>query len=249
MSNRRILAIALVTGLTVVILFQFQTIHHLRNQLAQLDQENKTAHQGVHEQGPISASTEPRPASDGAEQTAQAQEKKFSDLESEVIRLRGVAGRAVRAESEAAQLKSALESRQATSTAASIDGNSNQFSAYLGEVVQPPANINPSYTKEGLLNAVQQAAQLAGVPLKKVEIETSEFPFLLGVVCDSDEDFEKIKAQFKNMSAYQYGGSTSSHGTYAFSITLYSSYPSEAEHMMRRIMLRQQIFFNQLSGQ
>jgi hypothetical protein len=180
---------------------------------------------------------------------AQTQQKRLAELESEVMHLRGVAARAIRAEAEVAQVRSALESHQGSAPTGAPDANStsNLFYAYLGEAVPPPANIDPAYTKEGLIKALQQAAQLAGVPLKKVEIDTSEFPFLVGAVCNSDADFEKIKEQFKNMTAYQYGGATSSQGTYAFNITPYGSYPTEAQRIARRVPLRMEMFFNQLN--
>ena len=141
--------------------------------------------------------------------------------------------------------------RENGTTAAVPDAgsSSNALLAYLGEAVPPPANIDPAYSKEGLLGAIQQAAQLAGVSLKRVEIETSEFPFLAGVVCDGDADFEKLKAQLKNMPAYEYAGSAGSDGISAFNITPYRSFPSETgQRIRRRTSLRTQMFFDQLAA-
>ena len=171
-------------------------------------------------------------------------------LRGEVARLRDAASRAMRAEAEVAQLKSALESRQgSTTTTAAVapDPSSTALLNFLGEAVPPPPDMNPAHTKEGLLSAIHQAAQLANVPLKHVEIETSEFPFLVGLVCDGEADFEKLKAQFKNMPNYDYRGGTSSHGTYAFNMIPHSSWPSDAaQRIGRRTMVRAQMLYDQL---
>jgi hypothetical protein len=118
----------------------------------------------------------------------------------------------------------------------------------LGEAVPPPAGMNPAYSEQGLISAVQQAAQLAGVPVKKLEIETSEFPFLVGVVCDNEDDFKKLTTQFKNMPDYEYGGGTSSHGACAFSIVPYRAFQQDGDRIRRRSILRMTKFFDQLSG-
>jgi hypothetical protein len=243
MSKSRIVIFTFFAALSIVILLQLQTATQLRRELAAVSEENARLRQN------LTASSPSRVGSQTDENPAELQQKHLQELESEVMRLRGVAGRAARAEAEVAQLKSAVESRQVSTLPAVPDANSNTFLTYLGEAVPPPSNIDPAYTKEGLLNAIQQAAQFAGVSLKKVEIETSEFPFLAGVVCDNDADFEKLKVQFKNMPAYEYGGATSSHGSYAFNITPHRSYPSEAgQRIDRRTMLRMQMFFDQLAA-
>jgi RNA polymerase sigma factor (sigma-70 family) len=167
-------------------------------------------------------------------------------LRGEVARLRDAASRAMRAEAELAQLKSATPGSAAAGGVAP-DAPSDALMAFLGEAVPPPPDMNPAYSKEGLLGAVQQAAQLAGVSVKKLEIETSEFPFLLGVVCDTEEDFSKLKAQFKDMPNYQYRGGTGSHGSCAFTIIPHQGYPSDsAQRIGRRTMLRTQVFHDQL---
>jgi hypothetical protein len=249
MSKSRIAVLTLVTAFSLISLLQFRTIARLRRELVEATHENNSLPQNIPAQEQDSSPSGLRVTSDAGEQMGQPQQKRLVELESEVMRLRGAAGRAIRAEAEVAQLRSAVQSHQVSAVPGAPDANStsNLLYIYLGEAVPPPANIDPAYTKDGLMNALQQAAQLADVPLKKVEIDTSEFPFLLGAVCDSDADFEKIKEQFKNMTAYKYGGSTSSHGTYAFNITPYGSYPSEAQRIGRRVPLRMQMLFNQLN--
>ena len=172
-------------------------------------------------------------------------------LRGEVARLRDAAGRAMRAEGEVARL------------IADANSPSTVLGAYLGEPVPPPPNLDPAYSKEGLLNAIQQAAQVTGVPLKKVEIETSEFPFLVGVVWDNAADFEQSKstrerikaelekftAAFKNLPAYEYQGSVGGKdGIYAYCITPYDRLvsPEASERIGRRHLLRLRMFCQQL---
>jgi hypothetical protein len=115
--------------------------------------------------------------------------------------------------------------------------------------VPPPADIDIAYSKDGLRNSIQQAAQLAGVSLKKLEIETSEFPFLAGVVCETDAEFEKLKAQFKNMPNYEWGASAGSRGTCAFNITPLRNFSSEEQRrIVRRTLLRTGLFKDQLAA-
>lgn len=182
-------------------------------------------------------------------------------LRGEVARLRGEASRALRAEAELAQFKSA---RQGSTATAAADATSSTLAAYLGEPVPPPANLDPAYTKEGLLNAIQQAAQLANIPLQKVEIETSEFPYLVGVIYDTGADsqqststrektkveFETLAAQIKNIPGYKYSSSVGGAGKYAYDITPIESFvPSETRgRIERRTLLRLKKFSEQLGA-
>jgi RNA polymerase sigma factor (sigma-70 family) len=165
-------------------------------------------------------------------------------LRAEVATLRGEAKQTQQMRAEIDRLRSGgravpLESAATTEALAS----------YLGEAVPPPVDIDIAYTREGLLNSIQQAAQLAGVLLKKLEIDTSEFPFLAGVVCDSNADFEKLKAQFKNMPNYEWGASVSSRGECAFNITPLRSFSSEErQRIVRRTLLRAGLFKDQLAA-
>ena len=67
----------------------------------------------------------------------------------------------------------------------SFTGPNQVLFNYLGNPVAPPANLDAAYTKEGLTHAMQVAAQNAGISLVKIEIDDSEFPFLVGVVLRS----------------------------------------------------------------
>jgi RNA polymerase sigma factor (sigma-70 family) len=168
-------------------------------------------------------------------------------LRGEIARLRDAASRALRAEAELAQLKSGTP---VSTTAATPDANTNALFAYLGEAIPPPANLDPAYSKEGLISGIQQAAQLAGVSLTKLEIDTSEFPFLASVVCDSGADFEKLEAQLKSMPNYQWRESSGGFGqsSCAFNITPISKrLPAETRQRIGiRTLLRTHMLSEQL---
>ena len=133
------------------------------------------------------------------------------------------------------------------SNTVSLAGANRALFEYLGDPVEPPTDMNGAYTKEGLSNALQQAAGNAGVALRIVAIDDSEFPFLIGVKCE-ENDFEKVKEQIKKIERYNYAGSVSSHGRYAFNLVPYPAFPSESsQRISRRLMLRQQILFDRIA--
>ena len=135
------------------------------------------------------------------------------------------------------------------STPVSLSGPNQILLEYLGNPVEPSANLDSRHTKEGLINAIQLAARNAGVALKKVAIDDSEYPFLVGVIC-GESDFPKLKDQLKKMDGYAYDGGTGSHTCYAFSIIPYKAYPPEAsQRIHHRLMLRTQVFYDKLSAQ
>jgi len=150
-----------------------------------------------------------------------------------------------------------------SSTANEIDqhGGAGSLSApnrilleYLGDPVEPPLNMDVRYTTGGLSNAVQVAARNAGITVKNMGIEDSEFPFIIGVICQGS-DVVKLKSQFKKMDGYTYNGAigndTNSDGSdtcNVFSIVPYKAYPLEAsQQIYRRLWLRQQVFFGRFS--
>jgi RNA polymerase sigma factor (sigma-70 family) len=174
-----------------------------------------------------------------------------TEQQGEVNRLRGEVARLRASANEVDQLRAEINRLRAGEGAAprEIDPTTEELVAYLGQAVPPPADINPAHTQEGLLNAVQQAAQLAAVSVKKAEIDTTEFPFLVGVVCETEEDFRKLSSQFKSMPDYDYGGGTGSHGAMAFTLIPYRSFPREdGDRIRRRTTLRMQKFFDRLMG-
>jgi len=254
-KNRIIIGVVLAAILAVIIL-QIQTIGHLRRELANASETNHLlqAEASSLQENARKRSSVAGGADKGADvDRANDMEAKtrLQELESEVLRLRGAAARTIRAEAETAQLKLQLEHTRPSPAIGGSDysSSSNAVTTYLGDAVQPPPNLPPAYTKDGLLNAIQDAARNAGITLKKVEIETTEFPFLCGIVCEQEADFEKLKNQFKQMDSYEYGGSVSSRTSFAFNLTPHRAYPPDSsQRISRRTMLRQQMFFDQLGS-
>jgi hypothetical protein len=120
---------------------------------------------------------------------------------------------------------------------------------YLGDPVAPPANMDAAYTKEGLTHAMQAAAQAAGISLTKLEIEDSEFPFLVGVICANKDDMEKLKEQIRKMPAYNYTGGVGggASASYAMNLVPYTAFPAEArQRIHHRMSLREEIFYGKM---
>jgi hypothetical protein len=151
-----------------------------------------------------------------------------------------------------------LESRDETQPAgASGNANTAPLSVtepnqalyeYLGNPVEPPANMNPAYGKAGLINAVQTAAGNAGVTVKRIEVDDSEFPCVVGVIC-GESDYEKLKEQFRKLAPYDYGGSVGSHACHAFNLVPYRAFPPAAsQRIHHRLTVRMQMFYDKVSA-
>jgi hypothetical protein len=120
---------------------------------------------------------------------------------------------------------------------------------YLGNPVAPPANMDAAYTKEGLTSAMQDAAQAANIPLTRVEVDDSEFPFLAGVVCANKGDMEKLKEQIHKMAAYNYSGGVGGDTSMAMNLVPYSAFPTDArQRIYHRMMLREAILSDKING-
>lgn len=119
---------------------------------------------------------------------------------------------------------------------------------YLGNPVTPPANMDAAYTKEGLASAVQDAAQSANISLTKVEIDDSEFPPLVGVVCANKGDMEKLKEQIRKLTAYKYGGGVGGDTRMVMNLVPSSAFPKSAgDQIYHRMMLREAVFYDNFS--
>jgi hypothetical protein len=120
---------------------------------------------------------------------------------------------------------------------------------YLGNPVAPPANLDASYTKEGLARAMQVAAQNAGISLVKLEIDDSEFPFLVGVVAANRADMDKLKEQIRTMVAYNYTGGVGGNDKYAMNLVPSGAFPMDArQRIYHRMMLREAVLFDKING-
>jgi len=182
------------------------------------------------------------------DETAQ---RKIQELESEVTRLRGIAVRVAGATSEVAQLRRELQrlrSSQPRVTADSSDSNVDPLAQYIGSGVAAPVNLDPAYSKQGLAGAVQAAADKAGITLKKIAVDDSEFPYLLGITSEPG-DWEKLKAQFKTLNGYEYYGSVGDDTSHTFSMTPSRAYPAgTSQNISRRMTLRMQAFYNKFAA-
>jgi hypothetical protein len=128
----------------------------------------------------------------------------------------------------------------------SLAGANRALFDYLGGPVEVPAEMDAAYSKEGLINAVQTAARNAGISLTRVEVDNSEFPFLVGVIC-KEGDYEKLKEQFRKMPAYEYSGSVGSHTCSALNLVPYRAFPPEVStRISRRLTVRMQVFQEKL---
>jgi hypothetical protein len=151
-------------------------------------------------------------------------------------------------------LEPAKESHDASSAGAAAEtpvsnaGPNRVLFEYLGNPVEPPAALDPAYTREGLINAIHEAAQKAGITVKRVEVEDSEFPFLVGTIC-KEGDFEKLTAQLRTLPGYAYNGCTSSSTHAAFNIVPYQAYPpGTSTRIYHRYGLRCSAFLDRLQA-
>jgi hypothetical protein len=131
----------------------------------------------------------------------------------------------------------------------SATGPNQVLFEYLGNPVAPPENLDAAYTREGLTHAMQAAAQNAGISLVKLEIDDSEFPFLVGVVVANRGDMEKLKEQIRTMTAYNYTGDVGGNTRYAMNLVPNSAFPAEAnQRIYHRMMLREAVLFDKING-
>jgi len=119
-------------------------------------------------------------------------------------------------------------------------GNVNQaLFEYLGNPVAVPDNLDASYTKAGLIRGMQDAAKNAGASLVKLEIDDSEFPFLVGVVVAGRSDWDKIREQIRKNPAYEFNGDVGGDNTYAINLVPSRSYPPGThQRIYRRLVVR-----------
>ena len=130
---------------------------------------------------------------------------------------------------------------------ASLTGPNQALLEYLGEPVPPPADMDAAYSKEGLIKAVQTAARNAGIPLKRIEIDDSEFPFLVGIIC-KEGDYPKLTEQLRKLDGYEYNGGVSSSTRIAINLVPYRAFPlALGERISHRTGVREQVLQNKLT--
>jgi hypothetical protein len=129
----------------------------------------------------------------------------------------------------------------------SLTGPNEALFEYLGDPVEPPVDMDAAYTKDGLTKAIETAARKAGISVKRIEIDDSEYPFLVGLIC-KEGDYSKLTDQLRKMDAYEFNGGISSHTCAAFNLVPYRVFPSAAgERISHRTGLRQQVLYAKIS--
>jgi hypothetical protein len=129
----------------------------------------------------------------------------------------------------------------------SLTGPNRALLEYLGDAVEPPADMDAAYSKDGLTKAIKTAARKAGVSVKRIEIDDSEFPFLVGLTWEGGE-YSKLTDQLRKMTAYEYNGGISSHTRAAFNLVPYRVFPSEpSARIGHRTGLREQVLYEKIS--
>lgn len=118
---------------------------------------------------------------------------------------------------------------------------------YLGNPVAPPSDMDPAYTKEGLEQGMKTAARNAGITLVRVQIDDSEFPFLIGVIFANPGDKPKLKEQIQKMPPYAISGGVGDEITYAMNIVGHFP-PNVSQRIWRRMMLREAVLHEKLVG-
>ena len=173
---------------------------------------------------------------------AENAQMKSNSNEIELLQLRGEVG-VLRAQLASATLPPAKSDSTAN------DGSNQAMLDYLGNPVPPPPNLNAAYSKEGLITALQNAAQAASIVLKRIEIDDSEFPFLIGVEVQTGNDIQKLQDQIKTMGEYNYTGGISGGTRFVGNITPYDQYPAAKKHdILNRLGLRETMFYDKVSG-
>jgi len=131
----------------------------------------------------------------------------------------------------------------------SATGPNSVLYQQLGKPVAPPANLDAAYTKEGLIQGMQTAAQNAGISLVKLEIDDSEFPYLVGVVIATQEDMEKFKEQIRKMAAYHFAGGMGG-TTYVMNLVPSRAFPPGiGDRIYLRMIPREGILYDALRAE
>jgi RNA polymerase sigma factor (sigma-70 family) len=175
-----------------------------------------------------------------AELFAENARLKSHSNENELLKLRGEVG-VLRAQLASAKSLAAKPDLTALpSSYATNDGSNQAMLDYLGNPTPPPPNFDAAYSKEGLISALQNAAQAANISLKKIVIDDSEFPFLVGVEVENKSDLRKLKDQMATMGGYNYTGGVGGNTSFVMNITPFDQYPAGRKHDIdNRLSLRE----------
>jgi hypothetical protein len=74
--------------------------------------------------------------------------------------------------------------------------------------VPVPASLDPKYAGDGLITAFRAVAKRMGVGVRRIAVDTSEYPFLVYGVLDGRCSHEDMRRVLGATPDYAYGGST-----------------------------------------
>ncbi len=144
------------------------------------------------------------------------------------------------------QVQDTLGGSSAKSGPVSLTGPNQVLFEYLGEPVDPPKDMDALYGKEGLIKAVHRAAEKAGISVKRVEVDDSEYPFLVGIICN-EGDYPKLTDQLRKLEGYEFNGGVSSPTHSAMNLVPYRVWPPGfGERIGHRTGLRTQVLFDRI---
>ena len=93
------------------------------------------------------------------------------------------------------------------------------------------------------------AAQNAWIAFVKIEIDDSEFPFLIGITFANPGDKPKLIEQIRKAPSYSTSGGVGGETTYAMNIVPYHAFPVDnGQRIYRRLTLREAMLHEKLLG-
>jgi hypothetical protein len=144
------------------------------------------------------------------------------------------------------RVQDSLEGTGSQSKSVTLTGPNQALFEYLGEPVDPPADMDALYSKEGLIKAVHRAADKAGISVRRVEVDDSEYPFLVGIICN-EGDYPKLTVQLRKLQGYEFNGGVSSPTHSAMNLVPYRVWPpGTGERIGHRTGLRTQVLFDRI---
>ena len=127
-----------------------------------------------------------------------------------------------------------------------LAGPNQALFEYLGEPVDPPKDMDALYSKDGLIKAVHTAARKAGISVRRVEVDDSEYPFLVGIVCD-EGDYPKLTDQLRRLEGYEFNGGISSSTHCAINLVPWRVLPPDtSQRISHRMGVREQVLFDRI---
>lgn len=185
---------------------------------------------------------------------AKKQQTEVASLRVEVTALRGEAQKLHQAldhsrRQEGPDRKPSIRS-SGNPTEVPLEHNNRALFEFIGEPVNPSLNSDVRYSRDGIISAINTAARHAGVALRHLEVDDSEYPCLLGVICDP-QDFARLTDHVRRLEGYELSGSVGGNKEFhVLNITPANAYPKTMrEKITRREVLRQQAFYNRLSSE